>query len=131
MTDLAEPSRAAAAAVVTMAIPARHDFVRLARLTASGLGSQAGFDVDEIEDLRIAVDELLCVLIDATEGTPDVVLRFALGDGSLLVEGEAPVVRDFQLSRLAREILAVVVDGYDLRNDDGQGSFRCSKRTAT
>ncbi len=46
--------------VVELSIPVRADLVVLARLTAATVGSRAGFDVEEIEDLRLAVDEL-CV----------------------------------------------------------------------
>jgi hypothetical protein len=129
MTELAEPDQAPPATVVTMTIPARHEFVRLARLTAAALGNQAGFDVDEIEDLRIAVDELMCVLIDGTDGSPAVWVSFALTNGSVSVEGRAPVVREVGVPRLVREILGVVVDSYDVRADDGEGIFRCSKRS--
>jgi hypothetical protein len=48
--------------VVELNIPVQADLVVLARLTAATVASRAGFDVEEVEDFRLAVDEL-CVSI--------------------------------------------------------------------
>ena len=34
------------------------EFLRLARVTAAGLAGRLGFSFDEVEDLRLAIDEL-------------------------------------------------------------------------
>jgi hypothetical protein len=44
--------------VIEIAIPGSVDLVVLARFTAATIGARAGFDLDEIDDLRLAVDEL-------------------------------------------------------------------------
>jgi len=49
--------------VVELSIPVRADLVVLARLTAATIASRAGFGVEEIEDLRLAVDELCLSLV--------------------------------------------------------------------
>ncbi|MFZ0665872.1 MAG: hypothetical protein WAM97_08955 [Acidimicrobiales bacterium] len=43
---------------VKLSFPGSADLVVLARFTAAAVGSRAGFDIDEIEDLRLAIDEL-------------------------------------------------------------------------
>src|SRR3954471_4095898 len=43
---------------VRLVVPASPEYLRLVRLTAAGLASRLGFSFDEVEDLRIAVDEL-------------------------------------------------------------------------
>ena len=48
--------------VVGLSIPSGADLLVLARLTAATVASRAGFDVEEVEDLRLAVDEL-CVAL--------------------------------------------------------------------
>jgi serine/threonine-protein kinase RsbW len=47
---------------VELCIPVQSDLIVLARLTAATVASRAGFDVEEVDDLRLAVDEL-CVLV--------------------------------------------------------------------
>jgi serine/threonine-protein kinase RsbW len=55
--------------VVGLTIPSGADLLVLARLTAATVASRAGFDVEEVEDLRLAVDELCVALIrPGTEG---------------------------------------------------------------
>jgi hypothetical protein len=44
--------------VIEISIPGSVDLVVLARFTAATIGVRAGFDLDEIDDLRLAVDEL-------------------------------------------------------------------------
>ena len=49
--------------VVRLELPIASQYIRVARLVASGLGASAGLDVDAVDDLRIAVDEL-CAAAD-------------------------------------------------------------------
>ena len=49
--------------VVELTIPVQADLVVLARLTAATVASRAGFAVEEIEDLRLAVEELCLSLV--------------------------------------------------------------------
>lgn len=50
-------------------IPAEPRSLRLARLVVAGVAADAGFTVDEVEDLRVAVDEA-CAAVMATGATP-------------------------------------------------------------
>lgn len=56
--------------VVELSIPVRADLLLLARLTAATVASRAEFAIEEVEDLRLAVEELcLSVIGAATTGT--------------------------------------------------------------
>jgi serine/threonine-protein kinase RsbW len=68
--------------VVKLEVGGDHRHVRIARLVASGVASLAGFDVEAVEDLRIAVDEACVWLIDHGDGSP---LRLTLR----IVDGES------------------------------------------
>ena len=53
---------------IRLTVPAALEYVRIVRLTASGVASRLGFDVEEIEDLRVAVDELASIVVEAADG---------------------------------------------------------------
>lgn len=117
--------------LIELVLPADTRLVRVARLVASGVATTAGFDVDEVEDLRIAVDELCTALVEGGDGSP-LLLGFDLGDGEVSVVGSTKSSGSaaFEPDRLAlsRQILAVVVDDHDLNADHGQISVRLRKR---
>lgn len=48
---------------VDLSIPVQADLVVLARLTAATVAGRAGFGVEDIEDLRLAVEELCLSLV--------------------------------------------------------------------
>jgi serine/threonine-protein kinase RsbW len=69
---------------VELTLPVAADLVALARFAAATIASRADFDVEEIEDLRLAVDELcLSVLDGATDGRLE--LRFLRDGGQVEV----------------------------------------------
>ena len=110
---------------VRLAVPALPEYVRLARLTAAGLASRLGFSFDEVEDLRIAVDEL-CYLLVGPEGRDgSITLTFALDGQGLVIEGlgiEGPGQAEF--AELSEQILAAIVDEYAVTRADGAVAFR-------
>jgi serine/threonine-protein kinase RsbW len=115
---------------VRLVIPADAQHVRLARLVASGVAATAGFHVEDVADFRIAVDELCATLLETTAHSVDLVFRV---DGDTVhVEGSttgpAPSPPDPLRMDLARQILDVVADGYDIDLVDGQAVFRLTKR---
>ena len=112
-----------------MQFPARPEFLRLARLAAADLGSRAGFDYDELEDLRIAVSEL-CALISA-DATQTVSLIFRIGERMIEIEGSSSylgtelVASDLELSL---GLVAAVVDEHSVVADGSTAHFHLTKR---
>ncbi len=51
---------------VELCIPAQADLMVLARFTTATVASRLGFSIDEIEDLRLAVDEICLSLLGET-----------------------------------------------------------------
>lgn len=117
---------------VRLAVPATPEFLRLARVTASGLASRLGFSYDEVEDLRLAIDELCFVLIGSRGRRGTVDIRYSIGPEALEVEGVGSFdddETDPMLASFSRQILAALVDEYAVyRNDGGQACFRLVKR---
>lgn len=129
MADDPGPGTTGVADVVRLTFPGSLEYVRVARMTASAVAARLGFDVEEIEDLRVAVDELASVVIEAGDGR-ELSLVFSELGGNFVVEGRAPVVSDPALDDLTRQILSVVVDDFELGASAGVAEFRASKRPA-
>jgi len=115
---------------IELSLPADSRYMRLARLMASGVATTCGLPLEEVEDFRIAVDELCATLIEMGDGH-QVELRFELGSEALeVVATTAAADReaiDEERLALSRQILDVVTDGHDLSQAAGSVSFRARK----
>jgi serine/threonine-protein kinase RsbW len=113
--------------VITLRADAGH--IRLVRLLASGVGSSLGLPVDDIEDLRVTVDEVCTTLVETTEDET-ITLEFALTDDSLVIEGHATRGAPVDEARLAmtRRILDVIADEEQMISDNGTMRFRVARR---
>lgn len=113
---------------VRLAMPAMPEYVRLARLTAAGLATRLGFSYDDVEDLRIAVDEL-CYLLVGSDGRPgSITLTYGVADDELVVEGEGAAGGKPEFAELSEQILAALVDEYEVVRSDGRVTFRMVRR---
>ncbi len=71
---------------VCLTIPAHPSFITLARMVAAGMSARAGFTHEEVEDLRLALDEL-CFSLIGLEGEPgSVQLHYRIDDTYLAVD---------------------------------------------
>jgi serine/threonine-protein kinase RsbW len=125
-----EPGRSGTrlAEVVRLSVPGSLEYVRIVRLTTAAVAARLGFDVEEIEDLRVAVDELVSVVIEAGHGDEISITFSNLGD-TFIFDGAAPVDAPPELDNLTRQILSVVVDDFEVSAADGVAHFRATKRT--
>ncbi len=48
---------------VTLVLPAKSEFVSTARLTASSVANRIGFNIDEVEDIKVAVSEVCNIIL--------------------------------------------------------------------
>jgi hypothetical protein len=117
---------------VRLAVPASPEFLRLARLTIAGVASRMGFTYDEVEDLRIAIDELCFALVGSNGRRGSIELRYTVQDDELVVEGVGtftdPPTGAPALTALSRQILSAVVDEHDVTSGDRGPVFRLRKR---
>jgi serine/threonine-protein kinase RsbW len=114
---------------IRLTVPAALEYVRIVRLTGSGVASRLGFDIEEIENLRVALDELASMTIEfAASG--DLELTFATTETELRINGRAPVAPGVEVGveELTAQILKAVIDDYELRTDDGFVTFSCVTR---
>jgi serine/threonine-protein kinase RsbW len=76
--------------VVELRLPADGAYLSVLRTATAGLAARLDFTLDEIEDLRIAVDEACALLLpDAVPGSAMTCL-FSLADGALAVTVRVP-----------------------------------------
>lgn len=116
-----------AAEEILLTIPGSAEFLRLARLAAADAAARVGMTVDEIEDLRIAVDEL-CNALSQGESDRKVQLTYRLHSGAVEVLGAC--VHDdstFELTDLAQTIVGAVVDECRVSQEGGERRFRMRK----
>jgi len=114
---------------VRLSLPASPDYVRIVRLAASGIATNLGFDVDELDDLRVAVGELVNLTLEVCKPeTLDV--TFTIDGNELRVEGAAPAAdgRVVELDSLTRQILDAFLDTYTIDITDGRVCFSCTLR---
>jgi serine/threonine-protein kinase RsbW len=115
---------------VELKFPARGDLIVLARLVTSAISARAGFDIEELEDLRLAVGELclltlqgsdarsgdLCLVLtvlDDAIGVASTLERATAADGKTEVDGE-------DSAELSEQILGALVDEHGRESKDGQ-----------
>jgi serine/threonine-protein kinase RsbW len=76
--------------VVLLTVPADGAYLGVLRTAAAGLAARLHFTVDEMEDLRIAVDEACAMLIRVATPAAALRCRFALAGEQLGVEVSVP-----------------------------------------
>jgi serine/threonine-protein kinase RsbW len=117
---------------IVLTLPPQPRMVRVARLTASAVATFADLSVDDIDDLKIAVDEACVVLLERGDGGP-VEIAFRFRPGSVSVRGRT-AGRDTDLDaeevRLATRILDVVADEFAIEAGDGELTFHLQKSAA-
>ncbi|MEO6206044.1 MAG: anti-sigma regulatory factor [Mycobacteriales bacterium] len=100
--------------VVTLRLPAVGAYLSVLRTATAGLASRLDFTIDDIEDLRIAVDEACAMLLSQAVAGADLECTFELTTDAiavavsvLTVDGEQPSRDTFAwtvLSALAGEV---------------------------
>ena len=110
---------------ITLSLPARPAYARVARLTVTGLASRVGFTYDEIEDLRIAIGEVCSLLLPGPDGR--LTFRCRVGTDAVSVHASRePRGEPIEVGDLSRQILLAVIDELEL--DPDAGTVRVAKR---
>ena len=125
---------------VRLVVPAAPEYLRLVRLTAAGLASRLGFTFDEVEDLRIAVDELCFHLLGEADHTASTSaggsdeartmdLVYSAGPDFITITGRTGLSGAVpEPSELSEQILDALVDEHEVSGDDGMITFRLKKQ---
>ncbi len=120
---------------IAIRIPASPQYVQVVRLVAAGLASRIKFTIDDIEDLKIGVDELCAYLTGSQgrEGTLEV--RFTIDEDKIEIFGKADLSPGHKvrtdLTEFSQMILETVADSASLIQQDGLPVFHLVKSKAT
>ena len=108
---------------VDLTVPASSAHLRILRLVSSSLGASVGLDIDQLDDLRIAVDELCSLLIEPAPEASQLRVTLSTAGEHLVVEGalvsELPGATIDPVSQL-------ILDGLDVdwSTDGSSAAFR-------
>jgi hypothetical protein len=103
-----------------LVLPPDPELLRVVRLVASSLASMTTLGIDAVEGIRVAADELVATLIQASDGST-ITVTFELGGDQLTIRGRTRLdpAADFALDPLTDRILDSVVSSHDWATDDG------------
>ena len=121
MSDPAGGSTGAAIEdAVEIRLPADSAYLSVLRTATAGLAARLDFTLDEIEDLRIAVDEACAMLLPQALESAQLVCRFTLTRETIEVtvtiptaDGELPATNTFSWT-----VLAALAGDVDAGSDD-------------
>jgi serine/threonine-protein kinase RsbW len=99
VTQVAAETYAASEDVVTIKLPAAGAYLSVLRTATAGLAARLDFTLDEIEDLRIAVDEACAMLLSQAVPGADLECTFSLDGESMRVAVSVLTVDGVEPSR--------------------------------
>jgi hypothetical protein len=108
---------------IRLVLPAEAEYGRLARITVSGLALRLGFTFRAIQDLRLAVDETLILLLRPEGGAGQITLTFTVDQTGIGVDASTTAGRNqhwVDRGALAR-FEAIVGDTVDAQAVDDTG----------
>ena len=124
-----EPS--AAEDVVVLGVPAAGAYLGVLRTATAGLAARLQFTLDEIEDLRIAVDEACAMLLPIATRNAELSCRFTVTDDSLTVETSVPTMSAgprLPAESFSWKVLSALADEIDAVVANGRAAIRLTKR---
>jgi hypothetical protein len=115
---------------VWLTVPPFSEYLRTVRLVAADAAVRAGLDYDEVEDFRIAVDELCHLLMSSTDH--EISVSFGVVGRSVLARGRArrrsgtPLA---PLNDISSAIIDSVTDHHELTDHDDEIGFAVMKES--
>lgn len=117
---------------VQLRVPATGAYLSVLRTAAAGLAARLEFTVDDIEDLRIAVDEACAMVLPLAADGSQLDARFVLRPHDLEVVVSVPsaVTEPPRQNTFAWTVLRALTDEIDVTAADGQLTLTLRKRRA-
>ena len=113
--------------IITLTVPAKPEYVMVARLTSAAFASRLGFDVDQIEDIKMSVAEAIILVLNQVVRPMELLIRFEnlneeihidiSGQGEWIESNVS--VQDIDQAQLSRYILGSMMDNVEFKTDNG------------
>ncbi|MBQ0892194.1 anti-sigma regulatory factor [Micromonospora sp. U56] len=120
--------------VVHLTVPADGGYLGVLRTATAGLAARLQFALDEIEDLRIAVDEACAMLLAIATRDAELECRFSVTEDALTVEVTVPTVRGATLpseSSFAWKVLTALTTAAFADVADGRATISLLTRRSS
>ncbi|MEU5787685.1 ATP-binding protein [Micromonospora purpureochromogenes] len=120
--------------VVHLTVPADGGYLGVLRTATAGLAARLQFALDEIEDLRIAVDEACAMLLAIATRDAELECRFTVTEDALTVEVTVPTVRGATLpseSSFAWKVLTALTTAAFADAADGRATISLLTRRSS
>ena len=104
---------------VTITVPADGAYLALLRMVTAGLAARLDFNVDEIEDFKIAVDEACAMLLATSVAGAEFVVGFTVEANTLAIAVSVPTTDGLEPSRdtFSWTVLTALAGEVDARVD--------------
>jgi serine/threonine-protein kinase RsbW len=115
--------------VIEVRVPADVVYVSTLRLTAASLAARCDLTIDEIEDLRLAVDEACALVLPHARPGSTLDARFTLSAGRLTVDTSVQTIESADPDRtgFAWTVLGALASSVDVRNDGSRLTITVTK----
>jgi serine/threonine-protein kinase RsbW len=116
--------------VVVLAVPADGSYLAVLRTATAGLAARLRFTLDEIEDLRIAVDEACAMLLAVAPPSSELTCAFEISAETLAIMVTVPVKGTATLpgaSSFSWQVLTALAGRVSADTTEDQATIRLSK----
>jgi serine/threonine-protein kinase RsbW len=117
--------------VVVLVVPADGSYLAVLRTATAGLAARLQFTLDEIEDLRIAVDEACAMLLAVAATSSDLTCEFVVTPAALSIEVGVPVEGTAALpgnQSFSWQVLTALAGEVTADTTPGRAGIRLTKR---
>jgi serine/threonine-protein kinase RsbW len=118
--------------MVVLTVPANTSYLAVLRTATAGLAARLGMTLDEIEDLRIAVDEACAILLPiAAPHASDVTCQFGVTPNALRIDVSVPVAAGGTLpgaQSFSWQVLTALAGKVTADTTDGVATIHLVKR---
>ena len=116
--------------VIRLQFPARPDYILAVRLAVSAVAQRVGFDIEDIEDIKVASAEACTLLLSA--GPEQISVSISVEQGLVLdfeSTGGAPGDIDEDSQGMSQYLLDALVDSCEIEKDGGAAKIVRLKKT--